>query len=190
LLLSKWPITETDFVVMPSFLTVRGILYGRVNGVGIACSHLTATLDEPVYSGEYDSYDAENAAHVDQIIGHMNGKHPDTPALIVGDFNNGPAVGDAITADLPDNYQRFITDGWADPNVDSDAPLCTWCDDNPLAGSGTQNSMLDHILVKNATADAFERVYDGRIDIEKEDGTMLNVCLSDHYGVRATITWE
>jgi endonuclease/exonuclease/phosphatase family metal-dependent hydrolase len=190
LLLSKTPISDADFVVMPSFLTVRGILYGVVNGVGIVCTHLTATLEEPAYSGEYDSYDAENAAHVEQVIAYMNGKHVDTPAIIAGDFNNGPAAGDGITADLPDNYQLFIADGWADPNVDSDAPLCTWCDDNPLAGSGIQNAMLDHIMVKNATVSSFERIYDGRIDIEKDDGMTLNVCLSDHYGLRATLDWE
>ncbi len=190
MILSKTPITNIDFAVMPSFLTVRGILYGEVGGVGIACSHLTPTLEEPVYSGEYDSYDAENAAHVDQIIAFVDDKRADLPAIIAGDFNAGPAVGDTITGDLADNFAKFGAAGWADVSIDSGAPLCTWCADNPLSDSGIADTMLDHIMVKNVDAGGYARIFDGRLDVPIEDGSMANICLSDHYGLRATLTWE
>jgi len=190
MILSKTPITNTEFVVMPSFLTVRGILYGEVKGIGIACSHLTPTLEEPVYSGEYESYDAENAAHVDQIIAYVDGKRDGTAAVIAGDFNAGPAVGETIVGDLAANFAKFEAAGWTDVSLASGAPLCTWCSDNPLSDSGIADTMLDHIMVKNVDADGYARILDQRIDITKDDGTMLNVCLSDHYGLRATLSWE
>ena len=174
---------------MPSFLTVRGILYAEVHGVSIACTHLTATLSNPEYNGNYASYGEENDAQMVELIDFMNEKSAGNPAIIMGDFNAGPGDGDTIAPALADNYARLTSDGWVDPNVETGAPVCTWCSDNPIAGENTRDRILDHIVVKHATAEGFERLFDGRIDIEK-DGEVLNVCLSDHYGVRATVNWD
>ncbi len=189
LILSKTPIENTQMTNLSSFLTVRSVLYGEVQGLGIACTHLTATLSEPEYNGEYDSYGAENAAQVATLLDYVEMQSGGGPAIIAGDFNNGPAVGTEIEADLADNYALFEAAGWANVGVASGEALCTWCADNPMLSSGTRNRMIDHVMVKGASSSDYARLFDGQIDIEKDDGSMLSVCLSDHYGLKATISW-
>ena len=189
LLLSKTPILNTSTTNLASFLTVRSILYGEVSGLGIACTHLTATLSDPVYNGDYESYGDENAAQVDALIEFTEAAAGNRPAVIAGDFNNGPEVGSEIMAALPENFARFEAAGWSDVSIDSGEALCTWCSDNGLLSEGTRNRMLDHIVVKGATSSDYVRLFDERLDIEGADGETLNVSLSDHYGLRARIQW-
>ena len=182
MLLSKTP-SPTPTSCCP-FLTVRGILYGEVAGVGIACSHLTGTLEEPVYSGAYDSYAAENAAHVDQIIAYVDGKRMGTPAVIAGDFNTGPAVGDSIAADLPENFAKFEAAGWTDVSRESGAPLCT--SSEPLS---TRSLTPCSITSCSRTRPLdYARILDALFEITKEDGTALTVRLSNHCRLRATLS--
>ena len=127
---------------------------------------------------------------MDQIIAYVDGKRMGTPAVIAGDFNTGPAVGDSIAADLPENFAKFEAAGWTDVSRESGAPRCTWCSENPLSTSGIADTMLDHIMFKNATASDYARILDAPLEITKEDGTALTVRLSDHYGLRATLSWD
>tara|TARA_B100001093_G_scaffold516839_2_gene596652 strand:- start:902 stop:1555 length:654 start_codon:yes stop_codon:yes gene_type:complete len=189
LLLSKRPIENTLTTNFSSFFIARSVLYGEVSGLGIACTHLTASLREPVYNGNYASYGDENAAQITDLLNFTDMQRGSKPAIIAGDFNTGPAVGETIAASLPENYSKFEEAGWTNVNTASRQPMCTLCSENGLRSETSTPRMIDHIVVKGARFSQVERLFDQPIDIEKPDGTQLNVSLSDHFGLGTTIEW-
>jgi endonuclease/exonuclease/phosphatase family metal-dependent hydrolase len=152
----------------------------------VGCTHLTSRLSVTDYGGDLGSYKDEQSAQIDAIMDFMKGKAGDEPSLLLGDFNTGPELDD-ISAELPGNWGQIDSAGWSDPNVDQADPFCTWCASNVLTG-GSSNNLIDHVLVKGAEGTDPRRIFDQPQSIETSDGT-LELPLSDHYGVQATVIY-
>ena len=134
------------------------------------------------------------------MISFVNHKAGDRPILFGGDFNCSIAnASNGVDAEFPDNCQLWLDDGFVDPAAEQ-LPW-TFCNDENLIlqqGSGTDNTLLDHVFVKNVeSADAIvaDRVFDDPVSIEAldppaelqpEDSPMMTHP-SDHFGVELNI---
>lgn len=182
LLLSRLPMADVTYTSMDSWLVQRGLLSATIEGVEVGCTHLAAELTVPAYGGAtYASYAEENAAQMAQSLAVLAAR-PGDQRVLLGDLNAGPAVG-SLAAELPESWA--LSSGWADPNVDSAAPFCTWCTDNPLTGAAADLA-IDHVLVQGLTARDPSRVGDAPITVSGAEGD-ATVALSDHYGLRAIV---
>lgn len=185
LLLSSAPLEDTYFEQFDSFLISRGVLMGRTHGLDVACKHLTSRLADPVYSGEYETYGAENAVQIEALHERFEVRGGSGGQVLAGDFNTGPMVGD-LGSELPENFALFAAAGWINANTESDQPLCTWCAEN-LITSGSANEAIDHVFVKGVQADDPRRVLGGSLMVVDEDGESITTSYSDHYGVSVRI---
>ena len=185
LILSNAPIEAPSFRQFDSFLTSRGVLMGTTHGVDIACTHLTSRLAEPIYSGEYESYEAENAAQIDALISVFEERSMSSGQVLAGDFNTGPMAGD-LTAELPENFNKFAARGWQNANTESSTPLCTWCSEN-LITSGTANEAIDHVFVRGLESDQPRRILDDSIIVTTAEGDDVTTSYSDHFGLSVRI---
>lgn len=184
LLLSKFPIQNARFERLSSFLTTRGILLADIEGIKVGCTHLTARLSNPVYNGEYLDYESENAAQVERVMALMTTENTPAVKVLLGDFNNGPAVGD-LSAELPENFSLFTENGWRSDNVEGDVPECTWCADNLITG-GSANEAIDHILVLGGHTHSSNRFLIESVEVTRDE-MMFMTSYSDHYGVSAWV---
>lgn len=196
-ILSAEPFVEQDSLILESSLNRRGVLYVQIEdpvlgAVDIFNTHLSANLDlgeSPVpFPGE-GSWAEEQAAQIevlnDWVTDHSSS---DAVTILLGDMNTSPD-GDRYSAETPDNYELFATDGWVDPYVEASDAECTYCDSNLLVGGeGDSGPMLDHILVKNFDGEvAVDRIFTDPVQIEVE-GETVETHLSDHYALLATLT--
>jgi endonuclease/exonuclease/phosphatase family metal-dependent hydrolase len=186
-LLSKQPMTNTQLIPLNSWLIVRPALYAEIDGAQILCTHMSTELGVD-YGGDFESYEAEHKDQMDTLIAAMDTNNLGGPQIISGDFNAGPAVGD-LTGEWADNYSAVDTAGYTDANCAADVPFCTWCEAN-LISNDPVNSAIDHIVVRQASTSAPQRLYDGSITIESETDGTVEVSLSDHFGMQVDVTWE
>jgi endonuclease/exonuclease/phosphatase family metal-dependent hydrolase len=114
------------------------------------------------------------------------------PTVMLGDLNTGPASAN-VDGELPDNFESLLAAGYAD--TWTSGAVCTYCQSNPLVCTnpggcaGGLSSRLDHVLLKNFTADVeLERIAETEITITDADGAAHTAALSDHYGVMGTIS--
>jgi endonuclease/exonuclease/phosphatase family metal-dependent hydrolase len=186
-LLSKQPMTNTQLIPLNSWLIVRPALYAEVDGAQILCTHMSTELGVD-YGGDFESYEAEHKDQLDTLIAAMDTNNLGGPQIISGDFNAGPAVGD-LSGEWAENYSALDAAGYADANCNADVPFCTWCEAN-LISNDPVNSAIDHIMVRQASTSAPQRLYDGSITIESETDGTVEVSLSDHFGMQVDVTWE
>ncbi len=92
-------------------------------------------------------------------------------------------------AEIPENYEALVTDGWRNSYADLDDGECSFCGVNPLVGGdGEEGVLIDHILVLRFDGDVeIQRILDDEIDIETADG-LVTTTRSDHYGLEAVLT--
>ena len=110
------------------------------------------------------------------------------PVVLLGDMNNGPAVGD-VAGDLEANYALFTDAGYSDRFAEGPNASCTFCPDNPINGT-TTGVLIDHVLLRDlteGTSAAGERVLDGTIELTVDEEP-VEAALSDHYGVSVTLS--
>ena len=107
---------------------------------------------------------------------------------MVGDFNTGPEVG-GLAGSLPDNYDLFAAEGWSNPNIELEMPLCTWCAENLIVG-GSRNRAIDHIFVRGTTATDVARVLDGPLELVTMGDESIVTSYSDHYGIAVSISGQ
>jgi hypothetical protein len=98
------------------------------------------------------------------------------------------AAGRYVSSQLASHYARFEHLGFRNAYLDQDSPLCTYCNENPVAGGrGRGGSIIDHVLVRGGSVRArAHRIFDGDLTVEAE-GKRVTTALSDHYGVLAEI---
>lgn len=189
LILSRLAIDGASFTRFDSYLNVRVALHVRVQGGPVAadvfCTHLTADLQDVAYAGTHGSWGEEQAAQIDALLQWVNEQRTQPVVVLAGDMNCGPDHAGGITAEHPENYQKFLSAGYVDPYLDSPDTSCTWCGDNPLVGGGP-STVIDHVFV-TGTGLAFEseRVLDEPVTLPGVAGPSR---LSDHYGVLARVT--
>lgn len=195
MLLANQELQDTQKLDLDFFLIMRKVLYARVDGdtgpIHLFCTHLTADLsDELPYAGEYESYEAENAAQIDLLFSYVEQLAGAEPALILGDFNMGPANA-SLDGAMTDHYDTILAHGVETPYVAQNPDLCTFCSTNALNG-GTHDNIIDHAFFLGFDAaiqfDA-TRILDQEVEIEVEQTPQM-MPLSDHYGIRVTATWE
>ena len=192
-ILSKVKLSGTGHTVLKSSVNRRALLEAQATFVGskahLFCTHLTAGLSSIEYSGEFGSWEKEQAQQIDAVIAHIDKKVGTEPAVLMGDMNCGPKVG-ANEPEMAANYKKFVDAGFKNPYVDAADSKCTWCDNNTLHdGADTKSSkgsIIDHILMKNLDAAAAKarvaREVDGLVEIEVAC-KKKQVHVSDHYGL-------
>ncbi len=196
-IISRYPLADTDSLLMDSTATRRAVLYARIpdtpqGEVHFFCTHLTADLGSVPYTGEFGSWAEEQAMQIQALLAWAATKTGGADNwILAGDFNNGPAL-PGIDAELPDNYAMWAGAGLHDPHVSQADVQCSYCDENPLnlgtmAGGG---GLIDHVFITNAFPDgpAF-RFLDDHITIDVM-GTSTESAHSDHYGIALTVGGE
>jgi endonuclease/exonuclease/phosphatase family metal-dependent hydrolase len=187
-LLTNQTVVSSDELVFESTLNRRGVVHAELatdlGTVHVYCTHLTANLSIN-YPGPAGSWEAEQATQIDALLAYVEATAGDEAAVILGDLNTGPAGGE-LTAELPDNFARFVAGGFRSPYLD-DGGACTYCSDNPLVGNPgdpKQGVVIDHVLVRASAEGTFEstRVLDADVVVESTEGAATTK-LSDHYGV-------
>lgn len=193
-ILSNLELTEQEALVFKSTANRRALLHARVDSaeagpVHVFCTHLTANLTDVPYAGEADSWADEQATQIAEAIEWMEEKSAGEPYMLLGDVNTGPEK-PGILAELPENYALLTDAGLVSAYAAGAAPLCTYCDGNPLnqdiaAGDG---GLIDHIFTKMGDGLVLqaERFLDEPIEIQVEDAPTESR-YSDHYGVRASV---
>ncbi|NUN13331.1 MAG: endonuclease/exonuclease/phosphatase family protein [Myxococcales bacterium] len=188
LLLSRLPLSATEHTALPSTLVQRSALYAKVDGtLDVVCTHLAANLSEPPYNGPFGSYEGEQKKQIEDLNAWITTK-ANKNAVLLGDLNTGPNVGETIVEELPANWQFILGLGWKDPYLEQDEPACTWCDTNNLVSSG--NHILDHALVQDLPAKDPQRILDQTVTIGVEGSGDVDTKLSDHYGIAISVEVE
>ena len=197
-LLTKYDILEQQHVVMNSHTNRRGLIYAKlrtdVGDVHTFCTHLTAVFSDIPFPDE-GSWEAEQAAQIDQLIAFVNQKAGnDGKVLVLGDMNTGPA-GKNYSAEVAANYVKFAAGGFTDVYIKDGNEQCTFCSTNPLVGEGTPSVVIDHVFTRNLTGSA-SRVLEGTVNVSvttpacggtPEKTETVTTAYSDHYGLQATL---
>lgn len=193
LLLSRKPLTDTGHTVLKSATNRRAVLHATArfdsSKAHLFCTHLTAGLSSIEYSGEFGTWEKEQAQQIDAVIALVDTRAGAEAAVLIGDMNCGPTL-PGLEPEMEDNYKKFLTAGFKNPYADAAGAKCTWCDDNKLHGEadakGAGGSIIDHILMKNVDAALATartaRVIDGVVEIDVAC-KKKPVHVSDHYGL-------
>jgi len=184
---------DQDFLRLEPEHHPRGVLYAHLATAALGeahvfCTHLTPVLSHvPPPRGR--SWHDIQSRQVDQLLAFVERKAPAGALVIVlGDLNMGPDVGRFVSSRSPAHFARFETRGFRDPYLEQDSPLCTYCDENPVAGGhGHDGSIIDHVLVRGGSLRIqAHRIFDDSVTIEA-DGKTVTTALSDHYGIFAEL---
>ena len=196
-MLSKHALGSTEFERFESTVVTRIALHATVEipdfgQTDVYCTHLTAQLTDLPYPGEmFDSYQAEQAAQIDALLGWIRETAVSGQVVLMGDMNTGPAVGE-LDAQFADNYAKFTAAGLRNPYLEADSPVCTTCAENTLTG-GSGNEAIDHVFfdfgdrTDGLGVPTSERILDETREVETSEGTK-QIHLSDHFGVRTTVS--
>ena len=188
-LLSKHPIVSSEHHDLGGTTNRRGVHHAVIKGpagkMDVYCTHFTAVFSLLPYPRESGDWDVEQRAMADDLISYVKSSAETDQVLVLGDFNTGPAIGEAVFAEQPATYDKFIADGYANPYAELDGS-CTWCGDNPLIGND-DSLVLDHVFVKGFEGEASaERILDESLEIEVCDEAAPGA-LSDHYAIKVTV---
>lgn len=198
LLLTKGTLIEQSSRLFPSTLNRRAVLYAQaefpdVGELHVFCTHLTSYLPDIPYTGTFDSWEAEQAAQIDQLLSYIDEKAgSDGRVILLGSINAGPAAAGGIVEVVPENFAKLTTAGYRTPYLELIEPPCTFCEDNALAvfGSGGGSSITDHVLFKNIEAGATaDRIFTEPVSYDA-GGMTVSTPYSDHYGVSVTVQFE
>lgn len=175
------------------FVLSRAALYAEVQGAQVACTHTSARLAIP-YDGVHGSSEGQQRYEIQTLLDFMAAQEDGRPQVMLGDWNCGPDGGpdSEARAEFPENYALVRADGWGDQNVDEGMPpFATWSPGNSLyIADATPPAALDHIFVKNAAVRDTRRILDERVDISAPGEPAFISNLSDHYGIRATVSFD
>ena len=193
-IVSTMPVRQTDSLLLRSTTVRRTVLYSLLAGTAVGdvhffCTHLTAALSSVPYTGQFASWEEEQAAQIDDMLAFVQSKAGDDgQVVLLGDMNTGPEA-PGISAEFPAHYQKFVDAGFANPYLEAGDVQCTFCEENLLIEdfAGGDGGLIDHIFTRNVPG-TFQtsRVLDQPIEIEV-DGAARQVSYSDHFGVRMRI---
>ena len=193
-LLAKQKLEDRDHLVLDSTGNRRAILYATIDTAGFGkvhlfCTHLTSIFTGIDYTGTQGSWEQEMANQMGWLVDFMDSKVAgDELVLLMGDLNSGPA-GESFSGEAEANFQILASAMEPEPYTSGPDPKCTFCADNTLVQEDKdRGNVIDHILYRNFAGQASaQRILDAPITLEYR-GQNISTFLSDHYGVRATLT--
>lgn len=195
-IVSRYPLADTDSLVFESSLNRRAVLYARVTDtpqgdVHVFCTHLSAVFENIPHPKEAEggSWEAEQRTQINEMRAWIDQKAAGGKVVVMGDFNTGPAVGDTVLAEVPENYELLI-EGY-DPTYSAQPDAeCSFCGDNGLVTGVDRDKsvLLDHVLIRGFDGASVqgEIILDQAITLDI-DGMSVPASLSDHYGVQVRI---
>lgn len=207
-LLSRYPIIESEVNVLPSTWSRRVVVSAtidvpRAGALDVHCAHLTPLFDAPMfpYTGDYGEgrtnftgWEAENRLHVERLVEWVNDRSRDQRAIVLGSMNVGREhVDDSgiVMTDEGVESLEILEENFPYGVAEEYEPSCTMCPENPITGHVSRPVWIDHIFLKNLASSsvlATERRYtDEIIELESES---LTIPLSDHYGLRSSVSIE
>ena len=187
MILSRYPMKNERLKQLDYYFLRRSVLYATVEtelhgDLDVLCTHLSTAINIPPYWGEFDSWEDEQNHQTQDILdsGEVD--------VMLGDFNTSPE-GPGISAYTPEPYNMITDAGYFSPYME-EAPGCTWCLDNPIAGGDDGDLILDHIFFNATYRDAdfaVERFFDEELEVDDFWGNPQKTWLSDHAGIRVEI---
>lgn len=204
MILSRFPLSDTETLVMPGTWNRRVITRATAtlpNGarVGVYCNHLSPVFEGGVYpyTGRHgcgmtnrDGWASEQTAQARALVDYVRRRDGAGRAVILGDFNtskNSAAGQPEIVEEAPETY-TILQAAFREALSPGYVPRCTYCPDNALTGN-TAPTWLDHIFLHGLTAAGVtntERTFTtANVAVP---GAAQPVHLSDHYGMRATVS--
>jgi endonuclease/exonuclease/phosphatase family metal-dependent hydrolase len=188
-LMSAHPLVSVEQTVFDSTTNRRGAIHAVVDAPGgdldVYCTHLTAVFSIIPYPRETGSWAEEQAAQDAALLDWIATTRGDGGAVLMGDFNAGPAVGDVVAVQ-PDNWAIVAAAGFDEPYVD-DVGECTMCPDNPFRADDSDPILIDHVMFDGVDGDkTATRVLEDAVDVTS-CGEPITGALSDHYGVSVTV---
>ncbi len=181
MLMSREPLEDVSFDEFDTLLVKRGVISATVQGVQLMCTHLSADLGVVPYpqDREVKSWKQEHASQVQWMADRAD---PEACTVLMGDLNTGPSDG-GFTGELSESWDLLPEAGFEEPWAE---PACTWCQENPLAGSEV-DKLIDHVMFHGCGEGLeveYSRIMDQAITVEGvEEATRL----SDHYGVKVEL---
>ena len=203
MVLSRHPLSNDQVVVWPGTWNRRILVSATVElpndaTVDVYCNHLTPIFDSPAfpYTGDYGEgqvtsrgWEAEQRLQIERLIEEVETDTGTERAVVLGDMNCGRASGD-IMAEGDANLDHLET-AFTPAVTPSYSPACTMCPDSPVRGEDTDPVWIDHIFTWNIPADAVTATSRTFVEpLAPVEGDPSMVPLSDHYGLRSTITIE
>lgn len=204
MILSRYPLSNTEVRVMPGTWNRRVIARATVNvpgraPVNVYCNHLTPVFNSIAfpYTGRYGcgetgplGWESEQRAQARRLAQYVTATAGANPAVIAGDFNAGPeqmAAGrPTIQAEAEDTFNDLRTQ-FTHAVAANYVPSCTYCGDNFLTG-GTDPVWIDHVFLRNLSASSVLSTERTHVEASVAVPTAPNrVPLSDHYGLRVTL---
>jgi len=200
MILSRYPLTNAVDWVLPGTWNRRVIVRATAelpNGakLDVYCNHLTPIFDDFTfpYTGQYGDgntgaagWEAEQLLQAQKLIDYVERTSGSTPAVILGDLNAGRADESAGIVAEGQPTLDLLESVFPAATAASYAPLCTFCESNPISGA-TSSVWIDHILLyglESSTVQSTTRTFDENV-VPVGEGEL--VPLSDHYGLRSVI---
>lgn len=191
LLLSRRPLRNREVVHLPASGSNRVALLATVEiapgrSVEVACTHITTHLDQAPTSG-FRSWRLEQAAQFVRIDRRLRQRAGQRPQLLIGDMNFGQRHG-TVNAVMWPTWKLATDAGFVSPAEYARSPICSYCDDNRLAG-GLARVLIDHVLIRQSESHwglrpvCAERVLEQPVVVTDRRGRRRLVSLSDHFGV-------
>lgn len=186
-LLSRTPLDDVTLEAFPSALLRRGALHATTRTpagrADVVCTHLAADLSPLPYTEDDGTWAGENEEQVGLLLDFAATGAEDR-TIVMGDFNTGPA-GDGFDAELAESWADVERSGFAVPFVDH-VGTCTMCPDNPLRGEGSDEMLIDHVLIDGFSGEVTAaRALEDTFSVTTCAGT-FDAAWSDHYAVRVT----
>lgn len=204
MILSRYPLSETETVVVPGTWNRRVINRATAtlpNGAKVAvyCNHLSPVFEGVAYpyTGRYgcgntnrEGWIAEQTAQARALIAYVQRRDPTGRAIVLGDFNAGPAsrAGQPELVDEAGETYTLLTAAFREALPTGFVPRCTFCPENELTAMAAP-TWIDHIFLRNFAAGAArstERTFTAAT--VAVSGRAQPTFVSDHFGVRAVIS--
>lgn len=204
MILSRYPLSETETVVIPGTWNRRVITRATAtlpNGarLGVYCNHLSPVFEGPAfpYTGRYgcgqtgrDGWVSEQTAQARALIAYVQRREATGRAIVLGDFNTGPAsrAGQPeILEEAPETY-AVLSAAFRSGLAANYVPSCTFCPENALVTTMVP-VWIDHIFLRGFAEGAVRRTERTFTTATvTAPGRAQPVHVSDHYGLRSVIS--
>ncbi|MEY4722729.1 MAG: hypothetical protein RLZZ324_242 [Candidatus Parcubacteria bacterium] len=198
LLLSKYPITDRQVIMLPSTGANRVALVGRVQVPGmsapveVACTHLSSPLSklDPWQSGAHE-WPEEQAMQYRKITDVLAKRAGGRPAIFLGDMNFGARHGETVEGVYEENMQLLREKGFTLPAASQEPPMYSQSNRNTFRKNDGPflTRMLDQIQVRDPKGgdalhpECARRILEEPVTVVVSGEGGVETNLSDHYGV-------